>query len=263
MGIALGDVDGDLDLDLFVSHLTDETNTLYLNLGPQTGFADRTAGSGLGATSSPYTGFGTSLFDYDNDGDLDLAVVNGSVKRRSQALTSSGGFWSAYAEPNLLYENLGDGRFVDRSATVGGDFATHVEVSRGLLPADIDGDGDLDLLVTNVDGPARVFRNEGGNARAALDLRLLDPENGAAAAGASVLVETDRRVLLRASTASGSYLSSGDGRVHVGLDGDVAQRFEVIWPGGSREEFAAEGQSGRVILRRGGGSIRPSRAGAR
>ncbi len=164
MGIALGDVDGDRDLDIFLSHLVEETNTLYLNLGgapgASDGFEDRAAEAGLAAPSTPFTGFGTALFDADNDGDLDLAVVNGAVKRRPETLSDRDNwFWRGYAEPNLLLLNDGGGRFTDASAA-SGDFGAALEVSRGLVPFDLEGDGDLDLLVSDLEGPARIYRNE-------------------------------------------------------------------------------------------------------
>ena len=164
MGVATGDIDGDLDLDVFLSHLIEETNTLYVNLGgsPGTplGFEDRAAEAGLAAPSTPYTGFGAVFFDADNDGDLDLAVVNGAVKRRPEALSERDGwFWRGYAEPNLLMLGDGAGAFADASAAAG-DFGTALDVSRGLVPFDLEGDGDLDLLVSNLEGPARIYRNE-------------------------------------------------------------------------------------------------------
>ena len=164
MGIALDDIDGDLDLDLFLSHLIEETNTLYVNLGgapgAPDGFEDRAAEAGLAAPSTPYTGFGAAFFDADNDGDLDLAVVNGAVKRRPETLSERGDwFWRGYAEPNLLMLGDGAGVFADASGA-SGDFGTALDVSRGLVPFDLEGDGDLDLLVSNLEGPARVYRNE-------------------------------------------------------------------------------------------------------
>ena len=162
MGLALDDPDGDGDFDLFVSHLIEETNTFYENLGPL-GFEDRSAQVGLGVASVPYTGFGTVFADLDNDGDLDLVVVNGAVKRRGEALRVSAGegslrFWDDYVEPNAVFESLGDSWHP--AALEVDDFAGVHEISRGVLAFDQDGDGDLDLLVTNIEGPARLYRNE-------------------------------------------------------------------------------------------------------
>ena len=159
MGVTKGDVDGDGDLDLFLTHLTNETNTIYLNRG-KLGFDDGTSAAGLSVSSLPRTGFGTGFIDYDHDGDLDLAVVNGRVLRYPTVPGARlAPYWNPYAEPNLLLRNEGRGKFADVSASAG-PFASHIEISRGLAIGDIDSDGDLDLLVTNTAGPARLFRND-------------------------------------------------------------------------------------------------------
>jgi hypothetical protein len=257
MGIAAADADEDGDVDLFSSHLVEETSTYYESLG-EGGFEDRTAAVGLAASSVPYTGFGTVFFDADNDGDLDLAVVNGGVKRRPADLAGRSDWtWSAYAEPNLYFENRlrdeGALHFVDRSAEVG-DYATAVEVSRGLLAADLDDDGDLDLVVTNLEGPARVYRNDlvapGGGW---LELRVVDPELRREALGARVSIHTTTRTLVRHVAPAGGYLTSGEARIHVGLArGEEVRGLEVRWPTGELERFPAVA-GGRIELRRGEG----------
>jgi hypothetical protein len=158
MGVALGDVDGDGLFDIFVTHLTDETNTLWRQ-GPRGTFRDHTLSAGLGQTKARGTGFGTVLADFDCDGLLDLAVVNGRVylgpSRNEEAL---GLFWSHFAENNRLWAGEGAGRFRDRSAAED-DFCGAATVSRGLLCGDLDNDGQLDLVVTRVARPARLYRN--------------------------------------------------------------------------------------------------------
>ncbi|MXW01643.1 MAG: CRTAC1 family protein [Holophagales bacterium] len=266
MGIALGDIDGDRDLDLFLSHLIEETNTLYLNLGgapgATDGFEDRAAEAGLAAPSTPYTGFGTAFFDADNDGDLDLAVVNGAVKRRPEVLSDRDDwFWRGYAEPNLLMLGDGAGVFADASAA-SGDFGTALDVSRGLVPFDLEGDGDLDLLVSNLEGSARIYRNEtiAGPAPAAgtgagwVRLRVIDPELLRTAIGASVVAWVDGRPFRRLVLPLGGYLTGGEAPVHIGLgDATAVERFEVTWPGGTVEEFDGAASGSEVTLLRGEG----------
>ena len=113
MGVTAGDVNGDGRLDLFMTHLRDESNTLYI--ATEYGiFIDASETSGLAAIDRGYTGFGCGFFDYDNDGDLDLALVNGSVRRGSKFPGGNvGDFWSLYAEPNLLFQNDGSGNFTE------------------------------------------------------------------------------------------------------------------------------------------------------
>ncbi|HEX2466254.1 MAG TPA: CRTAC1 family protein, partial [Thermoanaerobaculia bacterium] len=248
MGIAAGDVDSDGDLDLFVTHLIGETNTLYLNLGAS-GFADATAASGLGPPGAAYTGFGTAFFDLDNDGDLDTAVANGGVKRRPViAEGAAPGFWQPYVEPNLAFGNRGDGKFTPLPAW------SAIEVSRGLLPFDHDRDGDLDLLITTIDGPAHLYRNEGANQSSWIEIRAVDPSLHREALGAKVTAVAGDRRFVRHAISSGGYLTSGHGWIHLGLGSTRSvDRFEVRWPDGATETFAGA-EAGRVVeLRRGEG----------
>src|SRR6185436_16535586 len=126
-------------------NLLGESNTLYLSDGPGKSFVDATAMSGLAAPSLPYTGFGTVAFDIDQDGDLDLGVVNGGVTRKVPLPgVQVSPPWNAYAEPNHIYLNDGHARF---TLTPAPSFTDPIEVSRGLAIGDYDGDGDLDMLV--------------------------------------------------------------------------------------------------------------------
>jgi hypothetical protein len=248
MGIATGDVDADGDLDLFITHLIGETNTLYHNLGPA-GFADATAASGLGPPGAAYTGFGTAFFDLDNDGDLDTAVANGGVKRRpSPAEGAPAGFWQPYAEPNLAFSNDGGGKFVMLPSW------GEVGVSRGLLPFDHDRDGDLDLLITTIDSHARLYRNDGGNASASVEIHALDPQLRREALGAKVTAIAGARRWVRHAISSGGYLTSGHGWIHLGLgEAKSIDRFEVWWPDGTTESFPGATAGTVVELRRGEG----------
>ncbi len=265
MGVAAGDVDSDGDLDLFLTHLIGETNTLYRNVGAL-GFEDATAASGLGPPGAGYTGFGTALFDLDNDGDLDIAVANGGVKRRPTILDAGATeHWQPYVEPSLLFANRGDGTFATVAATEAkgeGDAAADgafgpIEVSRGLYPFDHDGDGDLDLLVTTIDGPARLHRNDGGSAGSWIEIRALDPALHREAVGAKVTAIAGDRRWVRHAVAPGGYLTSGHTFIHLGLGAiDAIDRFEVRWPDGRVETFPGSAARTVVELRRGEGTSR-------
>jgi hypothetical protein len=235
MGVDAGDFNGDSAEDIFVTHLMDETNTLYVNLGG-VAFEDRTREANLGLPGSRLTGFGTLFFDYDNDGRLDLLVVNGAV-RILQELAMRGDSYPL-GQPNQLFHNDGAGKFVEVSEQAGEAFRLP-EVSRGAAFGDVDNDGDTDVLVTNNNGPARLFVNRIGNRNHWLGLRLLGNRTGRDMLGASVEVAvTPKQVLWRRARTDGSYCSSQDPRVLVGIGS--AERVEAVrvrWPDGNVEEW--------------------------
>ena len=261
MGIALGDVDSDQDLDLFITHVADETNTLYRSDGAALGlsFADRTGPSGLGPASMAMTGFGVGFLDLDLDGALDLVVANGRVQRKEPLAGASGdAFWRVFAEPNQAFRNSGfDGR--DALFTTfedPGDFASALEVSRGLALADYDEDGDLDLLLANAEGPARLYRND--FERRGRPLRVTPVDAGGRPAFPTVVTATlsGGRQIVRRADPGGSYLASGDPRAFFAVtEGERVSGFVAVWPDGSREAFPGTDAS-TVTLRRGEGEAR-------
>ena len=150
MGIAVGDVNGDGKPDLFVTGFDDESDTLYMNLGAR-GFEDRTAAAGLEAATMLPVGFGCVLEDFDLDGDLDLAITNGHIIDNIQLYNDG----KTYAQRALLFRNDGKGRF---EPIDGGDLTRTPFVGRGLYTGDLDGDGLPELVLTQCNGPARIFR---------------------------------------------------------------------------------------------------------
>ncbi len=182
MGVALGDTDGNGSLDLFVTHLSSETNTLYGGGGAEN-MLDKTAASGLGAASLPYTGFGTAMFDLELDGDLDIAVANGRVSLSPEYDKTAASdhidtdevayYVAGYGEPDQVFVNDGTGRF-EAGCPDAGPFCNEPSVARGLIAVDIDGDGDLDLLTTRSNGSARIYRNDAPRAGDWLSVRALD-----------------------------------------------------------------------------------------
>ncbi|MEE9562363.1 MAG: VCBS repeat-containing protein, partial [Thermoanaerobaculia bacterium] len=170
-----GDADGDGDLDLVMGHFAGETHTLFVNLGDGL-FEDRTVQSGLAAPTLAANGFGTGWLDIDNDGWLDLLVVNGAV-RALDPLVQQGDPYP-YHQPNQLFRGRGDGTFEEITAIAGSAFAESA-VSRGALFGDLDNDGDTDVVVTNNSGLARVLVNQVGHRRPWLGLRLTTALTGA------------------------------------------------------------------------------------
>jgi hypothetical protein len=238
MGVALGDVDGDGLFDVVVTHLTEETHTVWKQ-GPSGLFQDRTFATQLSACSNRGTGFGAVLADFDHDGCLDLAVVNGRVRRGHDALAPGlDPFWWPYVERNQLFMNDREGRFIDISGA-NTAFCDARMVARGLACGDIHNRGALDLLVTGVGGRARLFRNVVPERGHWLMVRALDPDLHRDAYGAEITVCAGTRRWTRWNNPGYSYLCSNDPRAHFGL-GSVQDidRIEVLWPDGTSEVFA-------------------------
>lgn len=252
MGIAVGDLDENGALDLFMTHLVNQTNTLYL-AGRRGLFRDDSDASGMGRVDVPFTGFGCAFVDFDHDGDLDVAVANGRVSRGPSS-SSGQGFWSRYAEPNLLFENRGGARFDDVSRLAGA-FGAIADVSRGLAFGDLDRDGDLDLVLGNLRG-LRVFRNE-APAPGTHWLQVRCSSGRTLAHGAVVTVVAGERRWVRVAQPGQSYASSCDPTAHVGLGAVTSvDAIEVAWPDGVVEVFDAPGVDRRLTLVQGAGRMR-------
>lgn len=257
MGVVAADFDNDLDLDLFMTHLIRESNTLYQNLGSD-GFIDATGESGVGPSSLMLTGFGTVALDVELDGDLDLFVANGRVRFDDPVLKADiPPPWDIYAEPNLFYLNDGAGRFAP-SEELAESFCRPVEITRGLTAGDIDRDGDLDILITNIQSPARLYRNDAPRQGHWLAVRAVDPSLRRDALGARILVFTPDRTYMRTITTALGYLSAGEPVAHFGL-GQVQQieRIEVRWPDGVTERFPGTEVDREIELVHGQGTLLP------
>ncbi len=258
MGVALGDVTGEGRFAVFVTHLTHETNTLWLQ-DPRGSFQDRTAAAGLMAVRG--TGFGTVLGDFNHDGALDLAIVNGRVNRAPSAPGVPGlaPYWRPYAEPNFLLANDGRGKFRDISADNPALCGTP-NVGRGLACGDVDGDGALDLLVTTVGGRARLYRNVAPHRGHWLLVRarLADRFGGRDAYGAEVTVTAGKRRWTGLVNPGHSYLCSNDPQAHFGLgQAGRVDAIAVAWPDGTRETFPGRAADQVVTLRQGTGRPAP------
>jgi len=259
MGVALGDVNQDGLFDLFVTHRASETHTLWLQ-GPRGIFADQTATSGIPRTAWRGTGFGTAFNDFDNDGDLDLSLVNGRVLRAPGPIQHLAHglpeFWHAYAQQDQLLRNDGQGHFNDISAE-NGSFSRAAAVSRGLACGDLNNDGYLDFVVTTVAGPTHIFQNTGLDAGNWLTVRAWDPRLKRDAYGARIELRIEDKVYQREINPGYSYLCSNDARAHFGVA--TAQSYDdlvVVWPDGLRESFGSGPTNQFLTVRRGdqGGS---------
>ena len=232
MGTAAGDFDGDGDDDLFVTNQAAETNSLYVNDGAGN-FYDRTLEFGLSSTSLRFTGFGCNWLDFDNDGDLDLFAANGAVYAEKSLV---GKHVFPYQQTNQLFRSEGQARFTDISAEAGPALALS-EVSRGAAFGDIDNDGDVDIVVSNSNGPVRLLLNEVGTQKHWLSVLLTGTKSSRDGTGAQVaLMRKNKPLLWRRAHRDGSYLSANDIRVHFGLGDDPAiEGVGVRWPTGLTE----------------------------
>jgi hypothetical protein len=236
MGVDAADYDGDGDEDLIVTHLSGETNTLYVNEGGGV-FEDRSARSDLGAPTWNDTGFGTAWFDYDNDGLLDLFAANGAVRMRLVDEDVRPGDPIPLEQPNRLFRNVGDGRFEDVSAVTGESLEAS-DTSRGAIFGDVDNDGDTDVVIANNNAPVRLLLNEIGASRSWLGLRLVGTEGRRDMLGAQAEIVLGSGSLWRRARTDGGYCSARDPRVLVGLGrAEDVERVRVLWPDGSAEEW--------------------------
>ncbi len=258
MGVDAADFDSDGDLDLFMTHLTEETNTLYLNDGSGM-FEDASVSSGLARPSFAGTGFGTAWLDVDNDGRLDLLVVNGAVKVIEELYRRRDPH--PLHQRDQLFLQRPDGGFEDAGERAGPAFEVSA-VSRGAVVGDLDNDGDPDVVVTDNGGPARVLINQVGQDSGWLGLRLLTRRPGAPAwrdaLGARAALERPGRpALWRRVEAGGSYASARDPRLLFGLGPAPAKLagavVRVHWPSGAVEEWTGLAAGRYTTLREGSG----------
>ncbi len=244
MGVAAGDLDGDGLIDLFVTHLDQETNTLYRNQGGGL-FEEMTRRSGLAAPSLPWVGFGTVLLDHDQDGDLDILVTNGHIIDNIARFDSS----RSHEQPSQLFDNLGRGHFQELPGALG---LGGPLVGRGAAAGDLDRDGDLDLVLTQNGGEARVLENQAGHSDRALAVRLKGPPGNPRAIGARLQLTLSKRKQqkevqdlegqdkwrqVRAMLGASGYLSQGPPEVYFAVPEGAKATLQVDWPSGKVSRF--------------------------
>ena len=250
MGIDTGDYDADGRLDLIITNLDFEMHTLHRGLDHGL-FAHATTEGGIGFATLPFVGFGVAFFDADNDARLDIAITNGHVMDNAPQLRAG----ATHAQRKLLFRNASGRRFQEAGRSAGPGFALE-KVGRGLATADIDNDGDLDLLVTNNGQTADLLRNDGGNRGHALIVRLVGRQGNSEAIGARVRLTADSHTQLRDVKAGSSYLSQNDLRLHFGMGSStMADRLEVVWPSGETETLRDIAANQIVTIRQSEGIV--------
>jgi hypothetical protein len=230
MGVGVGDYDADGWLDIVRTNFSEQVPTLYRNYGA--GFEDASLRAGLGVNRK-HVGFGVGFFDYDNDGWPDIFMANGHV----YAQLEDHELHVKYREPRLVYRNLGNGRFEDVSAR-SGEAILAEDLGRGCAFGDFDNDGDVDVLVNNLDGPPTLLRNDGGNANRSILVKCVGTRSNRSAIGTRVAVAAGGRRQVGEVMSGSSYYSQNDLRLHFGLGPAAAvDALEVAWPSGLKEAF--------------------------
>jgi hypothetical protein len=231
MGISLGDYDRDGLLDLVVTNFSDQYNTIYHRNRDGT-FTDLSRRTKTANASMPYVGWGTKFFDYDNDGWLDLFVANGHVYPQIEG-AYPGGY---YRQRKLFYRNLRDGTF-EEIAAQSGKALMDPRASRGCAFGDFDQDGDVDIIVNDLDGPPMLLRNDGGSQSGHwLRLLLRGTKSNRNAVGAKVKVVTGSLTQVDEVRSGDSYLSHSEWQLHFGLGtSTVVDEITILWPSGRKE----------------------------
>jgi hypothetical protein len=257
MGVGIADYDGDGWLDIVRTNFTDQVTTVYRNNGDGT-FHDASMQAGLGVNTK-YLGFGVGFFDFDNDGRKDIFIANGHVYPQ----IADRKLHVTYKQPRLLYRNLGNGRFEDVSAKAGPAITTPA-VGRGCAFADLDNDGDIDIVVNNLDGPPSVLRNDGGNQNHWLMIKCVGTRSNRSAIGTRVSVSANGRTQIDEVLSGSGYYSQNDLRLHFGLGpAEVVDAVEVAWPSGARESFPNIAADHLLVIRESEGIIRREKFAAR
>jgi len=225
MGVDAGDYDGDGRLDLVVTNFAQDYTTIYRNTGEGT-FTDRSQETGVALAYGPSLGWGVGFVDIDNDGRLDLFVSNGHVYPDIDK-TGTG----TYHQPSLLFRNQGRGRFRRVTSSLGGGLEI-AKSSRGAALGDYDNDGDIDVLISNIDDRPTLLRNDTSGGRW-LTMRLVGEKSNRDGIGAKVTLVAGGQRWIAEVRAGGSYVSHSDSRLHFGLGERVTvDEVEIHWPSG-------------------------------
>src|SRR5215467_14216613 len=256
MGVGVGDYDGDGLLDIFKTNFSGDTSTLYRNLGVKSGllsFDDVTFTAGIGVNTR-FLGWGCGFVDFDNDGWLDIFLVNGHVYPEVEKLTTEAG----YPQRKVLYQNQRNGSFKDVAEKVGGPLVEPT-ASRGCAFGDFDNDGDVDVVINPVNDFPVLLRTDSATNNNWISIKLIGVKSNRDGVGARIRVVTDGKTQIDEVRSGGSYYSQNDMRVHFGLGkATKAQTIEARWPSGVVDTLTDVAAGQVVFIKEGVGQIKPS-----
>jgi enediyne biosynthesis protein E4 len=248
MGIGVGDYDLDGHLDLFKTHFAEDTNGLYHNDG-KGNFEDVTRAAHIGVETR-YICWGTGIVDLDNDGFPDIFMVTGNVYPNLERVLPQ------YPDktPRAVFRNLGNGVFEELMGEAGpGVTAPHS--SRGCAFGDFDNDGDLDILIINLNEPASLLRNDLRGTSHWLKVKLVGTKSNRSAIGARVLLRYGKKTQAQEVLSQSSFYSVNDSRLHFGLGSEKSADISIRWPSGLREELKGVAADQLVVIKEGGGIV--------
>jgi enediyne biosynthesis protein E4 len=253
MGASAGDYNCDGWLDIFKTNFSDDTSTLYRNNGDGT-FSDATFEAGMGLNTR-YLGWGCGFVDLDNDGWLDIFLANGHVYPELE----KAGLDTPFKEPKILYRNLRNGRFEDVSKRAGPGVTLALS-SRGVAFGDFDNDGDLDIVINNMNDKPTLLRNDLENTNRWLKVKALGTRSNRTGVGARVRIVAGQHAQIDEVRSGGSYISQSDLRLHFGMGAArKADLVEVRWPSGQVDVLKDVATNQVIWVKEGAGLVRQER----